>query len=33
MKRQGVHRNLRDETAEWEAVITEVTTPPSQGSM
>lgn len=28
MKRQGVHRKLRDETAEWEAVITEVTPPP-----
>lgn len=28
MKRQGVHRKLRDETAEWEAVITEVTAPP-----
>lgn len=36
MKRQGVHRKLRDETAEWEAVITEVTPPtpaPSQRSM
>lgn len=31
MKRQGVHRKLRDETAEWEAVITEVT-PPSPGT-
>lgn len=31
MKRQGVHRKLRDETAEQDAVITEVTCPQVTG--